>query len=635
MKAIFAFLFSSLTLHAASDPGKAAIDFLEKVRTGTLNLEPGGDTAVSPQTLKKKKERIAETYKRIARDLGDNAIEVAQVKVDDSFAAVVVRKANGFDPHDFQTFSIGLVKRGEAWAAAPVLASFENIDRITTEPLRKRLHLLEDWMLREQVRDLEKTRQQSSNILRQKIEERISIAELKKLSAMQALDLFYKACAERDLVMVLSLMGGAAEKLPEDWNARLQGATQAMKTDDHSWHMATSNNVLRVPLQVEDGDEDASIYMACLDPVSFRSLNRTPQLRLLDFHLIKSADGFWQMNPDSELLQPSDQRDESEGEDDEGEDMLDLFPKKFSEFHAPQPHDSAQLALDSTLKTLEGNDLASLLRLVKMNASAKDAIASCERAAQLWWTFRNPSSPSQALILSFKEDKDRAMAMVYAFSNKNYERYSSTHLYFQKHPEGWLWHPVPDDELKKPFIDWEKTESEAHQKTWPQPLLKQSTTVEKIALAAPDSATAQQTLQTWLDAIAKGDLKAIFQHTTHFNNPKSASKFLKNIADEMSNHSLQLEPMKIIGAHQGQKLSAVGMKLVLKNETRYPLYPVIQTESGPKVLCEINLITSDKRSHQFLNKDLLERFEELTSPTIADELRTLYAEHQKSTKAAP
>ena len=149
VRIFFIFLAVALSANAApNDPGGAAIDFLEKVRVRNLNLEPGGDTAISAQTAREKKQLIARRLERIALELGSDPLEVGAVKLDEDYAAVLVRKTGGFDPSRLQVFAVALVKRGAEWEAAPVPASFENAGAGSAIQLRKRLEALEDWMLR-------------------------------------------------------------------------------------------------------------------------------------------------------------------------------------------------------------------------------------------------------------------------------------------------------------------------------------------------------------------------------------------------------------------------------------------------------------------------------------------------------
>jgi hypothetical protein len=58
----------------------------------------------------------------------------------------------------------------------------------------------------------------------------------------------------------------------------------------------------------------------------------------------------------------------------------------------------------------------------------------------------------------------------------------------------------------------------------------------------------------------------------------------------------------------------------------YPLYPVVETAQGPRILLEIDLFASSNRGREFLNKAALERLQKF-SP-LANELRPLCTRHQ-------
>ena len=156
MKAIFILLTAVLpVIGAPTEPGESAIAFLEKVRADSIDLSPGTDTALTPQTSRKKRRNIERQLDRMARDLGSGTLELGAVKQDGELAAVIVRKTGGFDPSHLQTFPVALVKRGTEWLAAPVPASFENAGVKYASHLKARLESLENWMLRERVLDLD------------------------------------------------------------------------------------------------------------------------------------------------------------------------------------------------------------------------------------------------------------------------------------------------------------------------------------------------------------------------------------------------------------------------------------------------------------------------------------------------
>ena len=95
-------------LSAPSDPGTEAVRFLEKIRGKTLNLDPGGDTALSPQTGETKRLEISRRLERMVADLGKEPLQAGSVKLDGELAAVLVAKSTGVDPDAFQIFPVAI-----------------------------------------------------------------------------------------------------------------------------------------------------------------------------------------------------------------------------------------------------------------------------------------------------------------------------------------------------------------------------------------------------------------------------------------------------------------------------------------------------------------------------------------------
>jgi hypothetical protein len=167
---IFGLLFTPV---CAGDPGTAALDFLGKVRDGQLDLDPGTDTALQEHTTKGKREMIRKSMTRLEKELRGGRLELGEVREDEGFAAVMIRKTGGFDSAEMQIFPVALVKRGEDWLPAPVLASFENAVAAYTVQLKGRLATLENWMMRQRVADLERLVAESSERTRNQIRDSI------------------------------------------------------------------------------------------------------------------------------------------------------------------------------------------------------------------------------------------------------------------------------------------------------------------------------------------------------------------------------------------------------------------------------------------------------------------------------
>jgi hypothetical protein len=286
----------AFTAHAAPvDPGPVAVDFLEKVRQRKVNLAPGGDTALSNLTATSKRREIAKRLERMARELGNDPLEIGEVKTDENFAAVIVRKVGGFDPGRLRVFAVALVKKqsGE-WSAAPLPASFENSGAGYAPGSRQRLEQLENWMLREQVENLESLREQSASQMRQKIEVNLPTARLRSYSAGEVGEQFLAACGRRDLPAVLGFLGGLAAKLPDDWSQRLKAADHALAAGrdvTRPWRLLLSRDVAKVLVHHEEEQDRGLLSYACLDPQG--AGHGTPRIEVVHFDLSKTDGGQW------------------------------------------------------------------------------------------------------------------------------------------------------------------------------------------------------------------------------------------------------------------------------------------------------------------------------------------------------
>ncbi|MES2924886.1 MAG: hypothetical protein V4819_25245 [Verrucomicrobiota bacterium] len=634
MKFLSVLLAVAMTAHAApSDPGKVAIDFLEKVRQRKLDLEPGGDTALSAQTADEKKRQIAHRLDRMASDLGSDPLEIGEVRMDENFAAVLIRKVGGFDPSRLQVFPVALVKRGAEWTAAPVPASFENAGTGYAIALRKRLELLENWMLREQVVDLEKLREQSAGRMRRKIEVSLPAKELRSFSSKEVGERFVAACERKDQSTVLGLLGGLSAKLPEDWAARLKAVDQtfaAGSTAPRPWRLLTSPDVIRVLVHHEEVDDSGLISIGCLDPAGTGNGFSSPRLETIECDLTKGPDGLWQINLPASFLQES---DEPTDEPDESLDSehLDAFPEKWTQAHPPVSQPEAELARQALVRALGDGDLKSLLAISQLGGSPEQARKACLEAAQLWWTVHDPTAVRHAMPLAFKADGTAAVGIFQFFSTRDPDLLDVRTVYFEKSAAGWLWTPEPTALTREKFQVWVDSESRRWPDQWQQTLLGDSPLLAKIdGLAAPTKEDARKTVEAWLDATRHGDVTTALPLIARLNDPKSGSTALQNLGYEIIGYRRSKEVPVITGIYQGATWTTVGVKVDQDGKPSYPLFPVIQTDRGPRIVIEIDLFASGNRGREYLNRMALDRLQKSSSAATAAELRGLFTEHQAS-----
>ncbi len=617
-------------LAAPSDPGETALLFMEKVRSRKINLEPGSDTALSPQTGEEKRQEIARRLDRIAKDLGNDPLELGAVKLDGDLAAVLVRKLGGYDPGRLQIFPVALVKRDSGWSAAPVPASFENSGVGYAISLRKRLEALEQWMLQERVADLEHLREQSTARMRRSIEDSLSAEELRKLTSEQTVLRFLSACEHRRLPEILGLLGGLCARLPEDWAQRLSAADSAL-SGNHSparpWRLLVAPEVLRVPVYHEDDGSGALASIACLDPSGDPPQSLNPKVELVHLGVSKTPDGFWRIDPSAGFL-PDSPSTTTDTDEDLDADLLDMFPAKLALKHPVAPEPSAGQARDALIAALADERPFAWARLIRSQGDPPDARKVFSRAAQIWWESRSTSTARRAVPLAFHEAADHAVVACQFFDTRIPDRMDLKFLFFEKSPMGWLWDPVPSEETRADLQSWTDLQATTWQNNWRDALLKDCAVISEIQPQAPPESEARELVEKWIKANESGDVAAALNLTARLNTPDSPANTLRNLGHEMTGTRLNLHPASIISIHQGSMLTAVGTKTDPDGKPAFPLYPVITTPAGPRILLEIDLLASSAR-RDFLNRTALDELRK-TSATAADELKGIFEKHQIS-----
>lgn len=620
---------------APTDPGASALHFLEKVRTKKVNLEPGADTALAPQTSDKKRKEIARRLDRMARDLGTDPLEIGEVKMDGDFAAVLVRKIGGFDPSRLQVFPVALVKRGAEWAAAPVPASFENSGVGYAIAMRKRLESLEHWMLRQRVLDLEQLREESTARMRKVIEESLPASALRQLSSQQVGERFLSACENRNLPEVLGLLGGLSQNLPNDWANRLRAVDSALQSGAEAarpWRLLLASEVLRVPVYHEDDGDDktALLSIACLDPAFDANASGFPKVELVHLALEKSNDGLWRIDPpDAFFLGESD--DDAELDEDLDADLLDLFPSKLSIKHPISPGKTAEEAATALLSAL-ADTKPSWIGLVGVSGDPEERRKRISRCARFWWDSMKPSTARIPTPLAFHEQSDHAVSACQFFDPRNPDRLDLRFLYFEKTSMGWFWNVQPSDETRDSMEEWMDAEALKWQESWQDSLLADCPVIERLnAESAPSVEEGNQLVSAWLKTLLARDLRGALKLTARLKTPLSQSMLLRNLGFEFTGARLFQKSPQLLSSHRGTWLTGIGAKLGEGAKASFPFYTVISTPVGPRILLESDLLSSDSRTREYLNGDSIKRLKEISEPA-SEELKKLFAEFQASAK---
>ena len=634
----------ALTLAALAgpnDPAQAAVAFLDKVRSGKLNLQPGGDTALTANTDEAKCREIARRLERNAADLASGTLEASTAKLDDNLAAVLVRKIGGFDPSHLRVFAVALVKRGETWLPAPVLASFENTGVGYAPGLRQRLNALETWMLEQQVIELDTIQQQATERMRSSISAVLPAAELRKLDPDAVGMRFLEACAKRQLPVVLGLLGGLQPTLPDDWTKRLQAAEAATAeplTIPRPWRLLVAPDVLRTVVQQESADTTASLAIACLDPTGSPGNPAQPQLELVELDLAKSDEGLWQVNPPPAFF-PTENSKWAEGDELDSirdEKLLDHYLAILREDIPLQPLPTPAEALKALDKALHTATLQPLIGILDLGGDKKTARLGCARAAGAWGALHDPACVRHPLALGVFETDSVAAASFQYFSVREPDRMDVRVFFFGKQADGWhlLAGLQPAEDAEANLLaakTWAAGEPKRWSETWRKHCLSNSTCLPALAAGnAPPDAEARSLVTSWLSAIRAGNVAEALALTAWLETEVSPARVLRNLGYEINGSRKAKSEAAIIEVARGKTWTTVAVRANNGDKPSYPIYPVVSTPAGPKLLIDIDLFANPERGREFLNNTALSHLRNHAGADATEELRDLFKQQSEA-----
>lgn len=629
----------------AGGPEAVALEFLEKAREGSLDLEPGGDTAIQPMTSEEKRRQIRRDFERLEDDLTGGELELGDVKVDGNFAAVMVLKSAGFDFSQAQVFPVALVRRGGAWAPAPVLASFENAVSAYTLPLKNRLSVLEDWMLRKRVTDLGMLMEDSAGKMRKNIEKSISENFLKTGSPREIADRFVKACEEGDTPAILGFLGGLSEPLPHDWELRMKAAPVAASgasNPQSPWYLVSSPTVVRRKVLEDISGDEAMISYGCLDPRRAGSRGTLGIISVFHLAFEKDSAGLWIINPQEALL--NNDAEALANELDLDVDLLDKFPEVFRESTPLVGGETLDLAAKEVIKVLRKGDLAALLALVEFGNRGKDGRIACAKAAKLWWSVNAPGQFREPVMLDLKEEGALGVVAYQWFSVTQPDRYELETLFFKKQKEGWVWVPgvvnAGEREGQKILSAWIKAGERDWRISWRLRLMAGSTRLtEEDGDRAPTDSEAKQAVSEWLEALENKAIRRVFELSAWFGEEGDLPiQALRKLSYEFSAQDGGASRISKIYrrdpwvAVRVTKAFSEGRKADEKEE-KDSFVVVRMSDDGAKVIPELDLLEEDSRTRRFLNDDTFRQLGEKVGKAPAGELRLLFASFLKDIEA--
>lgn len=631
---IIAAIASGLGLASAppafADPAAAAITHLEKILNGDVNLKVGTDTAISPHTGLIKESQIKEHIKRMALDLMAGKLDPGMIRICGNLAGVIVHKREGYDPEKVAAFAVALIKTDERWIPAPVTASFENTGVSMNHDLRQRAKALEHWMLRERSRALDTLRDEQVERMARDISATITRKELQEKSVAEMAHAFLDACRERNQLRLLGMLGGLSETLPRDWATRLrtieQGTTPAADTPQ-IWQALTSQVALRAIIFEETGAKDGLFTIGYLDPAAEVQRGGVPAVNLLHIDMTRDPAGLWRLNLPAILTNPDSLQNTELNKDNPFDiELLDLFPQRLRAANPATPQATPEALWGKMQDAMAAKSPDRLLRLLALPADdPEQARLAIGRVARFWWQLHFANGGRAVVPLAFHQDGDQAMAMVQLFAFREPERTDIRAFHIIRLADGWVWQSTgrqePTHAINEALITWRNEQDDQWRTNWANTLLKPTAKIETLKPDSPvDPAVAEGLVTNFLDAIAAGDLDASLAKGAVLGDEEGQARLLRNIGYELSTQITDIEGDIVTRA--GKHWTVVCFRRRDDANQGMALMPVIATDSGPRILLELDLFVGT-RQRDFLNNVAQERLEGYANEEVRADLQKL------------
>ena len=625
MLLLAAFVFQVVSA-SGMEPGPAALEFLEKVRSGKVDMRPGGDTALQSNTSQGKQMEIKQAIERLRVDLRQGNLVVSGVKQEGDFAAVMVGNIISHGDGRVQMFPVAMVREGEKWRAAPVLASFENSVSAYTISLRKRLVSLENWMMRERVVGLEKLMSESATRMRAEIVKSMDGADLTGRDAEKVVEGFLKACAAGNEFALLGYLGGLSDPLPADWAQSLAAVRRAVdekSREEQPWRLLVSDVVIREIVNVDLDKEGGVISVGCLDPVSGGAIQGRARIDMVHLSVSRDSKGTWRVELPIGFLEGERSKNDFDGDLD-----LDLQMNFLTKLRKEDPVVESKTqdeAESSFLKALKGRSLREVLRRVSFNGKEDEARRAAMLATEMWWSL-NEDGQIIPLNLGVRRGDDETAVAYQWFSLRKPEVFDLRVLTFKDTKQGWLYDPNIGASPKEPNTkEWVDQNLEHWQNSWVEALEEKSVGLEKLPEGdLPDTKEAEKLAKAWVEALNQRDVVAALELTAWLDNDgKFSPRVCRNLGYDLSSAGRAKAVFTKI--YRSEKWVCAG--ITFKNEqdfSRDALLPLVMTPKGVRVLSEIDLLAGNNRSRVFLNKGSLTRLGKFAGEESAEDLRKIF-----------
>jgi len=653
-------------LARAVEPGEAAIAFLKLLqkeeRTPAELLEA---TILSPHCGELRRRVISQRLGRLGRHMRVNGFdfEVVGEKRDGEFTAVLLSAVSKHDPLEVDVVAIGLRKGKEAWGVAPVPGSFDNVHLGFNEGLEQRVNELDLWMGTERLKKLRKLHSAVEHEFRKRMAKAVPAELLEKANPIQVVEAFVKACLDGNIEAAMVLQGRFDEAPTEEDRKLQQVMSRGLQGLDRRkhWRLLTSPDVVRVVVQEDPGDDlDAEVVILLFDPGLAEPTN------LLRFVLLRSGKR-WEIElPTSLRLADEDrlrfQRAIWRERDSDDAEMRKRFEEHFENKHKPRRHKDLREAGNEIEKTLREGSLEEFFAYLHRgeNLSESERRTAYRYLGEFWnGIHEDDKTASDGELVEVIEHEDAGVLVFHRISTQ-LDNLKLVPLLLMREEGGWAIAPGVTTDGNYAALDEKRRarqrEADAMFGERKDELSKKAVQgfLERFVPATPKEGgvvgedEAGALVKTFRTRLRDGCLLEAFDCCALLDPAEGAWEALKSLSYEYRGAQQAKEPDRELAVDAGRPWGAVSLRVDSgpSSVPDYPMYLVVATEKGPRIVVDAGLRLATNKAHQVLNKSVWDRIEaqlEEKETKLVQELfqghvdrsRTNLAEWEKSNKSSP
>ncbi len=637
----FGFSLAATSL-SASPESEVALNYIKKLSHGNVDLAK--HTALSPHCGIQRRKIIRERLNHLRKNTfrPDDSLTLETQKNMGNLAAVIIRATNPATPLSIRVHAIALIKKGTQWKPAPLPASFANTGYGYDEKIERSVRTLERWMAREKITRETQYRHKAKTDYLATIATIENNASLDTLTPEQAVMLLIKQFRKKNLLAILASMGAASNSLLDPIETTISLISQGLqeKSTSSDWYLVTNPSVIAQTLKIDHTRNEVAVGF-------FNPIKRKSTILYFPFHK-SGGKTFIRLSPLLKIaLLPVNKRWEEQWKHRRGDEneLKHMLPATILKNTRPVTSDTPDKLVEHFLLALKNNNFSDCVSLLPRTGDyfgkKENQANSLLDLASLWASI-HPLKDQPHHTPNILREKSLALAPLEFAQTNRPGQFETIHIWMLKNSNGW--HILPTRTLKKPIgknllASSEKLAShsrklmknrrEIHSRDF---LAKVVTLTPPPTLAPPTTEDAKTIFLRFRNHLRAKDTEsalsscAILKGTSSTETLKTFNYALRGAADHINDDL-------ILGISRSGKWTGISVRTESKltHLHNYPLYLVVNTEKGPRVLLDIDLRHASNKGRKLINQKNWRKLEKLLPKTSLDNLKSLFAQHEKLT----